>query len=123
MWLCRFAGAPESWTNYQALAEADVSNSESVQAVRRPFDAFYAADEEAMSVLIGDDFVTHAPGGGTGDAAGWKVMAAQTEQSPIPDLRVWVHSRMPGQQHAVSVGVVMVLLVVKWSSWVPLWVS
>ena len=63
-----------------------MSNGENVQAVRRLFDAFYAADEEAMSGLIGDDFVTHAPGGGTGNASGWKAMAVKIADA-IPDNR------------------------------------
>jgi len=58
--------------------------TENVQAVRQLFDAFYAADEAAMSDLIGDDFVTHAPGGGTGNAEGWKAMARQLAEA-IPD--------------------------------------
>lgn len=63
-----------------------MSSGENVQAVRRLFDAFYAVDDAAMSELIGDDFVTHAPGGGTGNAAGWKAMAHQIA-SAIPDNR------------------------------------
>ena len=63
-----------------------MSNGENVRAVRRLFDAFYAADEEAMSGLIGDDFVTHAPGGGTGNASGWKAMAVKIADA-IPDNR------------------------------------
>jgi predicted ester cyclase len=62
-----------------------MSNSENVEAVRKLFDAFYAADDSAMSTLIGDDFVTHA-GTGTGNAEGWKAMAAQIV-SAVPDVR------------------------------------
>ena len=48
-----------------------------VDAIRRLFAAFYSADEEAIREVIGPDFVTHAPGGGTGDADGWISMAKQ----------------------------------------------
>jgi predicted ester cyclase len=61
-------------------------DDEGVQKVRQLFDAFYAADEAAMSELIGDDFVTHAPGGGTGNAEGWKSMAKQIAAA-MPDNR------------------------------------
>ena len=64
----------------------DVPNVENEQAVRKLFDAFYAADDAAMSELIGDDFVTHGPGGGTGNAEGWKSMAHQIA-SGAPDTR------------------------------------
>jgi predicted ester cyclase len=50
------------------------------------FDAFYAADAVAMGELIGDDFVTHGPGGGTGNAEGWKAMARQIAAA-VPDNR------------------------------------
>ena len=60
-------------------------SEENVQTVRKLFDAFYAADDEGMSELIGDDFVTHA-GGSTGNAAGWKAMARQLHTA-IPDNR------------------------------------
>ena len=63
-----------------------MSSEENVQTVRDLFDAFYAADDEAMSALIGEDFVTHAPGGGIGNAAGWKAMAHQLNDA-IPDNR------------------------------------
>ncbi|MEO6467996.1 MAG: ester cyclase [Acidimicrobiia bacterium] len=63
-----------------------MSSEENVIAVRRLFDAFYAADDAAMAELIGDDFVTHAPGGGTGDAAEWTAMAHQIGDA-IPDIR------------------------------------
>jgi predicted ester cyclase len=63
-----------------------VSSVENEQAVRRLFDAFYAADDTALGELIGDDFVTHGPGGGTGDATGWKSMAHQIA-SAVPDNR------------------------------------
>ena len=63
-----------------------MSSEMNVQTVRELFDAFYAADDEAMSELIGDDFVTHAPGGSTGNAAGWKAMAHQLNTA-IPDNR------------------------------------
>lgn len=66
--------------------EAVVSSPNNVLTVRRLFDAFYAADEAAMTELIGDDFVTHAPGGGTGNAHGWKAMARQFADA-IPDNR------------------------------------
>ena len=66
--------------------EVAVSSEENVIAVRRLFDAFYAADNAAMAELIGDDFVTHAPGGGTGDAVGWTAMAHQIADA-IPDIR------------------------------------
>lgn len=66
-----------------------MSNAENVQAVRKLFDAFYAADEAAMSEWIGDDFVTHAPGGGTGDASGWKAMARQTSNA-LPDNQIHI---------------------------------
>lgn len=61
-----------------------MSSEESVKTVRELFNAFYAADDEAMSELIGDDFVTHAPGGSTGNAAGWRAMAHQLATA-IPD--------------------------------------
>ena len=61
-----------------------MSSEENVQTVRDLFKAFYAADDEAMSQLIGDDFVTHAPGGSTGNAAGWRAMAHQLAAA-IPD--------------------------------------
>jgi predicted ester cyclase len=60
-------------------------SNDNVQTVRRLFNAFYAADEAALSELIGDDFVTHA-GGGTGNAAGWKAMARQIAAA-VPDNR------------------------------------
>ena len=60
-------------------------SGDNVRAVRKLFAAFYAADEAAMSELIGDDFVTHA-GGGTGHAEGWKGMARQIAAA-IPDNR------------------------------------
>ena len=62
-----------------------MSSHENVEAVRRLFEAFYAADEDAMSALIGDDFVTHA-GTGTGNADGWKAMARQIVDA-VPDIR------------------------------------
>lgn len=61
-----------------------MSSEENVQTVRELFTAFYSADDKAMSKLIGDDFVTHAPGGNTGNAAGWKAMAHQLAMA-IPD--------------------------------------
>ena len=63
-----------------------VTNGDNVEAVRQLFGAFYAADEAAMDALIGDDFVTHGPGGGTGNAAGWKSMAGQIAGG-VPDTR------------------------------------
>lgn len=48
-----------------------------VDVIRRLFAAFYGADEAAIRVVIGTDFVTHAPGGGTGDAEGWISMSKQ----------------------------------------------
>jgi steroid delta-isomerase-like uncharacterized protein len=66
--------------------EVVMTSQECVQRVRDLFDAFYAADDDAMSELIGDDFVTHAPGGRTGAAAGWKAMAHQLNDA-IPDNR------------------------------------
>jgi predicted ester cyclase len=67
-----------------------MSAQSNVETVRRLFDAFYAADEGAMSALIGDDFVTHAPGGSTGNAEGWKSMAQQLA-SALPDNRTEIH--------------------------------
>jgi len=67
-----------------------MTGQESVQRVRDLFDAFYAADDDAMGELIGDDFVTHAPGGSTGDAAGWKAMAHQLNAA-IPDNRTEIN--------------------------------
>jgi predicted ester cyclase len=66
--------------------EEPVSSVENVQTVRRLFEAFYAADDTALDELIGSDFVTHGPGGGTGDAAGWKSMAHQIAGA-VPDNR------------------------------------
>jgi predicted ester cyclase len=63
-----------------------MSSEENLQTVRQLFKAFYAADDGAMGELIGDDFVTHAPGGSTGNAAGWKAMAHQL-LGAIPDNR------------------------------------
>lgn len=63
-----------------------MSNEANVETVRMLFEAFYTADDAGMSELIGDDFVTHGPGGGTGDAAGWKAMARQLIEA-IPDNR------------------------------------
>ena len=37
-----------------------MSSAANVEVVRKLFTALYAADEDAMSALIGDDFVTHA---------------------------------------------------------------
>lgn len=67
-----------------------MSAQTNVQMVRELFEAFYAADEPAMSALIGDDFVTHAPGGSTGNAAGWKAMAHQLADA-LPDNRTEIH--------------------------------
>jgi steroid delta-isomerase-like uncharacterized protein len=67
-----------------------VSAQENVQTVRNLFEAFYADDEPAMSALIGDDFVTHAPGGATGNAEGWKAMAHQLA-SALPDNHTEIH--------------------------------
>jgi predicted ester cyclase len=61
-----------------------MSNEENVQTVRQLFKAFYGGDDGAMAELIGDDFVTHAPGGSTGNAAGWKAMAHQLQEA-VPD--------------------------------------
>ena len=68
-----------------------MSAQTNVQKVRHLFEAFYADDEPAMSALIGDDFVTHAPGGGTGNAEGWKAMAQQLA-SALPDNRTEIHN-------------------------------
>lgn len=51
--------------------------TDSVDVIRRLFTAFYSADEVAIREVIGPDFVTHAPGGGTGNADGWIAMAKQ----------------------------------------------
>lgn len=67
-----------------------MSAEANVQQVRSLFEAFYAADEPAMSALIGEDFVTHAPGGSSGDADGWKSMAHQLA-SALPDNRTQIH--------------------------------
>jgi predicted ester cyclase len=61
-----------------------MSNAENVETVRKLFTAFYAADDDAMSALIGDDFVTHA-GTATGNAEGWKAMARQIVDA-VPDV-------------------------------------
>jgi len=61
-----------------------LTNGDNVQAVRQLFEAFYSADEAEMDALIGDDFVTHGPGGGAGNAAGWKAMAGQIARG-VPD--------------------------------------
>lgn len=61
-----------------------MSNHENVETVRRLFQAFYTADDDALSALIGDDFVTHA-GTGSGTAEGWKAMAGQIV-SAVPDV-------------------------------------
>ncbi len=63
-----------------------MSSEQNVIAVRRLFDAFYAADDAAMAELIGEDFVTHAPGGATDNAMGWMAMAHQIAGA-IPDNR------------------------------------
>jgi len=63
-----------------------MSKSANVQTVRNLFAAFYAGDDTAMSELIGDDFVTHGPGGTTGNAAGWKAMSRRIADA-VPDIR------------------------------------
>ena len=68
-----------------------------VAQVRQLFDAFYAADEARMSELIGDDFVTHGPGGGTGDAEGWKAMAKQITAA-LPDNRTEIRRHLRGRR-------------------------
>lgn len=66
--------------------QTKAASAENVGTVRRLYEAFYAADDAAMDDLIGDDFVTHAPGGGTGNAVGWKAMAHQIADA-VPDNR------------------------------------
>ncbi len=63
-----------------------MSSEENVIAVRQLFEAFYTPDDAAMAGLIGEDFVTHAPGGATGNAVGWTAMAHQIADA-IPDIR------------------------------------
>ncbi len=63
-----------------------MTGDDAVERVRQLFDAFYAADEARLTALIGDDFVTHGPGGGTGNAEGWKAMAKQIAAA-LPDNR------------------------------------
>ena len=63
-----------------------MSSDQNVQTVKRLFEAFYAADDAGLDELLGADFVTHGPGGGTGNAAGWKAMAHQI-QDGVPDTR------------------------------------
>lgn len=63
-----------------------MSRVENEETVRRLFEAFYAADDAALDAMLGPDFVTHGPGGGTGDAAGWKAMAHQIAAA-VPDNR------------------------------------
>jgi ketosteroid isomerase-like protein len=62
-----------------------MSSRENVEAVRRLFEAFYRADEDAMSALIGGDFVTHA-GTGTGNAGGGKAVGAPSALDPLESL-------------------------------------
>ena len=57
---------------------------DSVAVIRRLFEAFYSADETAIREVIGPEFVTHAPGGGTGNAEGWISMAKQMSAA-LPD--------------------------------------
>src|SRR4051812_33405628 len=63
-----------------------MSDEQNVGTVRMLFEAFYAADDAALDELIGPDFMTHGPGGGTGNAEGWKAMAHQI-LSGVPDTR------------------------------------
>ena len=63
-----------------------MSRVENEETVRRLFEAFYAADDAALDAMLGPDFMTHGPGGGTGDAAGWKAMAHQIAAA-VPDNR------------------------------------
>ena len=51
--------------------------TDNIETVRRLFDAFYAADDGRLLELLDDEFVTHGPGGGSGDGAGWRSMAQQ----------------------------------------------
>ena len=67
-----------------------MSAAANVQKVRRLFEAFYAADEPAMTALIGDNFITHAPGGASGNAEGWKSMARQLAKA-LPDNHTEIH--------------------------------
>jgi steroid delta-isomerase-like uncharacterized protein len=62
-----------------------MASVDKVQTVRDLFTAFFAADEDGMSALISDDFVTHA-GSGTGNAEGWKAMA-RSIATAVPDNR------------------------------------
>jgi predicted ester cyclase len=52
-------------------------STQNIDLVRRLFDAFYGDDEPALRELLDGDFVTHAPGGGTGNADGWISLAKQ----------------------------------------------